>query len=230
MRRSFFPLLLAALLIFLIPAGAGASVDSAGSGQATGIYVVRPGDTLASIAARHCMTWQELYNLNAAVLTNPNQIYPGMQLRVVNRCGGSSGGGSGGGVYDRGATVHAQGVVWGNTYLVVRGDTSYSIANRFGITVTALCQANGINPWFIYAGQKLDHPRTHGEWAMSARQLVVSPQPLLELPACQLCAPVELPGHAHPAADRHPDHAGTHRGAFRSRLRRRGKLCPRHSR
>ena len=166
MRRSFYLLLLAALLLMLVPATAGASVDaSAISAQGYSIYVVRAGDTLYSIATRFCMTTQELYSLNSSILTNPNQIYPGMQLRVVNRCGGggnNGGGGSSGGVCDRGPSAHAQGSVWGNKYLVVRGDTSYSVAARFGISVTALCQANGINPWYIFAGQSLIIPGLTG--------------------------------------------------------------------
>jgi LysM repeat protein len=162
-RRAFFLVTLAALLLVILPASAGAVPEaagaSAGQAQSTGIYVVRQGDTLFSIASRHCMSTTELYSLNSSILNNPNQIYPGMQLRVVSRCGG---GGNWGGVCDRGPSQHAQGSVWGNRYLVARGDTSYSIAARFGISVTTLCQANGINPWYIYAGQTLTIPGLTG--------------------------------------------------------------------
>lgn len=167
MKRSFFPLLLAALLLIILPAAASAAPSGASAlserSQGTGIYVVRQGDTLFSIATRHCMSSTELFNLNSSILSNPNQIYPGMQLRVINRCGGGgSGGGNWGGVCDRGPSQHAQGTVWGNRYLVVRGDTSFSIAARFGLTVTGLCQANGINPWHIFAGQTLVIPGLTG--------------------------------------------------------------------
>jgi LysM repeat protein len=154
-------LVLTALLLTVAPPAANAQAGN------YSIYVVRPGDTLSSIASRYCMSWQELYNLNSSVVSNPNQLYPGMQLRVVNRCGGgSSGGYSGcyqncagaGGVYDRGPQSHARGYVYGNTYVVALGDTSFSIGQRFGMSVTALCQANGINPWHIWAGQKLIIP------------------------------------------------------------------------
>ncbi len=44
-------------------------------------------------------------------------------------------------------------------YTVQRGDTLYSIARRYGTTVTAIAQANGIlNPAYIYAGQVLFIP------------------------------------------------------------------------
>jgi LysM repeat protein len=178
---------LAALLLSITPLAASAQAGP------TTIYVVQPGDTAYSIATRHCMTVQQLTNLNGAVISNPNQIYPGMQLRVVNQCGGSPGGGSGcsgyncgtsgggsgctgyncgtsggsgpyycsgysTGVYDRGPTLHARGWVSGNIYTVAFGDTSWSISQRFGISVNALCQANGINPWFIWGGQRLVIP------------------------------------------------------------------------
>ena len=146
-------LVLAALLLTVVPLGAEAAQTS--------VYVVRPGDTLYSIASRYCMSSQELYSLNSSVISNPNQLYPGMRLQVVNRC--SSGGGSGGGgycgqVYDRGPRQHAQGFMQGNIYNVVLGDTAFSIGQRFGISANALGQANGINPWFICAGQHLIIP------------------------------------------------------------------------
>jgi putative chitinase len=45
---------------------------------------------------------------------------------------------------------------WPGTYIVQRGDTLTAIAWRFGTTVWAIAQANGIwNPNFIYVGQRL---------------------------------------------------------------------------
>ncbi len=163
MRHGAFVVVLA--ILFLSVSALAAMADS-GPGP---MHVVQPGDTLASIAGRYCTTWQELYNLNASALVNPDQLYPGMTLRVVSHCGGEGGGGwpgehggPGGGqcvsVYDRGPRLHAQGYLYGNSYAVVWGDTAYSISQRFGITVDALGKANGINPWRIYAGQRLTIP------------------------------------------------------------------------
>ena len=44
-------------------------------------------------------------------------------------------------------------------YIVQPGDTLWSIASRFGTTVQAIMQANGLtNPNFIYAGLRLYIP------------------------------------------------------------------------
>lgn len=51
----------------------------------------------------------------------------------------------------------------GTSYTVVFGDTLFSIARRFGVTVEAIMAANGIsNPNIIYAGRVLCIPTTGG--------------------------------------------------------------------
>jgi hypothetical protein len=46
-------------------------------------YVVKAGDSLSSIAAKHNTTWQRLYNDNrAAIGPNPGLIRPGLVLRI----------------------------------------------------------------------------------------------------------------------------------------------------
>jgi Domain of unknown function (DUF1906)/LysM domain len=45
-------------------------------------YVVRAGDSLASIADAHGMTWRKLWALNRDRIANPNLISPGERLRV----------------------------------------------------------------------------------------------------------------------------------------------------
>jgi LysM repeat protein len=47
-----------------------------------GTYVVRSGDTLASIAAAHGTTWQALWAKNQGIVGNPNLIFVGQSLTV----------------------------------------------------------------------------------------------------------------------------------------------------
>lgn len=107
-------------------------------------HVVQPNDRLAKIAANNCTTWQEIYNLNAAVIgPNPNLLRPGMVLTVPNRCG-STGVPPGCTVWDRGPRQHAMGTVQGNVYTVAWGDTWTSVGQRFGTTPQAIRQGNGM--------------------------------------------------------------------------------------
>ncbi len=153
----------------------------AAQAQAGSVYAVQTGDTASSIAARYCMSMQELAGLNGWDQTKINQIYPNMQVQVVNHCGGNGGGNwnpggdanwypnpnpnwtcGGGGFYDGGPRPHATGYLYGSTYIVAFGDTSFSIAQRFGISVNALAAANRIDPWRIYGGQRLYIPAGGG--------------------------------------------------------------------
>ncbi|MDT9696166.1 transglycosylase family protein [Streptomyces sp. P17] len=52
-------------------------------GSSRGDYVVRQGDTLSGIAARHGTTWQRLYAANKAVIGgDPDVIVPGQRLDI----------------------------------------------------------------------------------------------------------------------------------------------------
>ena len=93
------------------------------------------GDTLTEIAARFGTTVNALVQLNG--IRNPDRIYEGQVLCVR---AGSAGTPSG----------------CARTYVVERGDALTEIAARFGTTVNALVQLNGIkNPDRIYEGQVL---------------------------------------------------------------------------
>ena len=82
----------------LIISGAGSGGGggaSAGGGQT---YVVRPGDTLGSIAYRYGTTVSAIARANG--IANPSYIYPGQRLRISSAGGGTApapaGGGTGG--------------------------------------------------------------------------------------------------------------------------------------
>ena len=137
----------ALLIVFVISLSVVIALpaDASGSGEYV-IYVVRPGDRLASIARQFCTSWHEIYFINRDVIgPNPDVLVPGKQLTVRNECGGNGGCYN---VYDRGPTQHAQGPVYGNHYGVLFGDTWFSIGQRFGVPIQMLQRANGM--WNLY--------------------------------------------------------------------------------
>ena len=117
-------------------------------------YTVQPGDTLAKIAARYCTTWEEIYQINAAVIgPDPNVLKPGTVLYVPNRCAAPP---SNCAVYDHGPSMYANGTVSGNVYTVAAGDTWYSVGVRFGLPWETISAANGGGG--LYPGRQLIIP------------------------------------------------------------------------
>jgi LysM repeat protein len=152
MRRPLFALLIVAVLVSALVTPVAASPD-----HQTVSYVVRPNDTLASIARQFCTTWQEIYRINQSVIgPNPNVLRSGTVLQVPNRCGGQPPAPGG---CNLGPIPHAMGPLNGNVYTVVAGDTLFSIARRFCTTTQQLASANGIpQPARIFVGQRLTVP------------------------------------------------------------------------
>lgn len=115
-------------------------------------YTVQPGDTLFRISLRFGVSVAQLASINGIV--NPNLIYVGQVLQI-----------SGTGVPPPTVVPPPPGVTpippppSGNQYTVQPGDTLYRISIRFGISLNALIQANGIvNSNLIYVGQVLQIP------------------------------------------------------------------------
>lgn len=157
MKRSFLLLAvaLALAIVWVKPAEARHAAQ-------TVAYVVQPNDTLASIAARHCTTWQHLYALNRSVIgPNPNVLKSGTVIWVpAQQCGSPPPGPTlTPGPCPSGPIPHAMGPVSGTTYTVVLGDTLFSIARRFCTTPQQLAATNGLPyPCMIFAGQQLTVP------------------------------------------------------------------------
>lgn len=94
-------------------------------------YTVRSGDNLSMIAAKYGMSYISLANLNG--ISNPNYIYVGEVLRVSGSAAAS------------------------HTYYTVRsGDSFWSIANKYGISMYTLAANNGKSIYsLIYPGESL---------------------------------------------------------------------------
>ena len=136
---------------------------TSGRVEAGSTHVVQPGETLYRIALRYGVTVGALAGYNG--LSDPTVIHPGQVLNIPPT-----------GARDRGKpapkspksakTPSAQQATQGNVvirkvtyrYVVSRGDTLFSIARRFGITVAVLKQANGLTSDLIRPGQRLVIP------------------------------------------------------------------------
>lgn len=101
-------------------------------------YIVRPGDTLMSIAARHGVRASALAAANGLSLIS--WVYVGQRLTIPGQ-----------------PSNHPPTTPAG-AYTVQRGDTLFSIARRHGTTVAALRAANNLASNLIYVGQRLTIP------------------------------------------------------------------------
>lgn len=99
---------------------------------AVGTYAVAPGDTIASVAARFAIGWNDLITLNEDLLYDPTLLVPGRALQVP--------------------VPHRE----PELYVVQRGDTLFALARRWGTTVDALVAANALaDARLIRVGQTL---------------------------------------------------------------------------
>jgi len=111
-------------------------------------YEIANGETLSEIAARHGMTVEELAQANGIV--NPDLILSGQVLLVPGAADGRGAVPAPGGAGLSGA---------GGSYVVQAGDTLSEIAERFGVPLVALAQANGLSdPHLIVEGEVLTIP------------------------------------------------------------------------
>ena len=91
------------------------------------LYIVRPGDTLTSIAQQFNVTPEDIARENR--ITDADRIYVGERIYIT--------------------IPPVQ-----DTYVVRPGDTLFTIANQFNTTLPALMRLNRIkNPNLIYPGQ-----------------------------------------------------------------------------
>lgn len=108
------------------------------------LYTAVVGDTMFSIAQRFGVTLSALIAANPQI-SNPSAIVPGQRICVPS------------GVTPPPTPTTCSGFL----YRVVTGDTMFSIARRFGVSLSALTAANPqiTNPSSIFPGQVICIPR-----------------------------------------------------------------------
>jgi LysM repeat protein len=117
------------------------------------VHVVQPGETLFRIGLRYGVSWVEIQRVNHLPGT---LIYPGQQLIIP---GAEAEATPAPPVEATPVPEAAPAPESSATYVVQRGDTLFSIALRFGVTLAELIAANNLfNPSLIYAGQTLVIP------------------------------------------------------------------------
>jgi LysM repeat protein len=133
------------VLVVVLLGGVFAEAAFAAPSQAESGYVVRPGDTLGTIAARYRVSATAIARANG--ISNPNRIYIGQRL-VIPGASGSTG--------QPAAPNPPSQAPAGGTYIVRAGDTLGRIAARYGTSVQNLMRLNGLtNPNLIWVGQRL---------------------------------------------------------------------------
>jgi murein DD-endopeptidase MepM/ murein hydrolase activator NlpD len=126
--------------------------------QTPTIHVVQPGETLFRIAQRYGVTVDDIVAANN--LADRNIIHVGQELVIPSPAGAA------------GEVSPLPTQFTG--YVVQPGDTLSLIAQRFGTTVEALAQTNGIvNPNLIFVGQLLNVP--------TLQSVTPSPQTVIHL-------------------------------------------------
>ncbi len=137
--------LVVTVLVFLLLGCVFCGTASAAPSQDEASYVVSPGDTLGTIAARHGVSASELARANG--ISNPNRIYVGQKLVIP--------GASDSATSPAAPKPPSQAPATG-TYIVQSGDTLSKIAARYGTTVKNLMALNGLaNANLIWVGQRL---------------------------------------------------------------------------
>ncbi len=170
--KTFVMALIAAVLIaaqVLSPVSAQAAAQTSTCGDT---YVIVRGDYLSKVA-RYCGV-----SLSTLIAANPeikniNIVYPGQVIRIKND-----------------ATIP----VTGTSYTVVRGDTLYKIAVRYGTTVAELVRLNPAitNPSRIYVGQVIKLPGS-GTVPVTGRRVTLSAT------SAKVGATVEVRAYSFPA-------------------------------
>lgn len=128
--------------------------------SSTVAYTVQFGDTLSKIAQRFygsSRSWRRIYTDNAAIIRNPNRIYPGQVFIITLDQNNNA-------APEAAAKANTSNTALNDSYIVVSGDNLYKIAQKVygqGVRWNEIYQANKniiANPGHIYASQVLIIP------------------------------------------------------------------------
>ena len=100
------------------------------------MYTVKKGDTLYGISRKYNTTVQEIIDLNYLKDTN---LTPGMVIRIPE-------------IYTKEEEMYMPNYI---NYIVKKGDTLYSIADKYGIDINLLIKDNGLESNILKLGQLL---------------------------------------------------------------------------
>ena len=136
-------------------------------------YTVQQGDTLFGIAAAHAVAMEAIVAANAGLIEDPGFILPGWELVIPGQLSGTR----------RGPAPAGEGVT---SHTIQVGDTLGMLAERWGTTVSAIAELNGIvNANLVFVGQRIRRPGATvtassdpGTAPVAPRQLVFSRWPL----------------------------------------------------
>jgi len=184
MRKSLIVLLMSSLLAL----AAGPAFASPAA-AADPVYIVQGGDTLFGIAMRYGVTVSALAAANN--IANVNLIYPGEQL-TIPLPGGSSNPPPA--PTNPPPANNPPPTTGGTAYTVQPGDTLGLIAQRFGVSLSALISANNLaNPNLIFVGQALTIPGA-GPAPAPTQPPSNNPPPATSTPVAVPPTPTSQPG------------------------------------
>jgi LysM repeat protein len=136
------------------PRATAPATSASGGGS---VYVVKPGDTLSAIAARHGVGLSEIFKWNGLGMSSV--IYPGQKVKVG---GGASTPAPSAPAAPKPATKPASSApapASSGSYTIKAGDTLSGIAARNGVRLSDVLSANRLTmSSIIYPGQKLVIP------------------------------------------------------------------------
>jgi len=161
-------------------------------------YVVKPGDSLGSIAKKTKTSTKDIIKLNN--ITNPNKIRVGQKLKLPGSAEVSAADATpvhgAKAVHKKSAKAGGKSapvVASGDVYVVKAGDTIGSIAVAHKTTSKAIKQLNGLSTDKLHVGQKVKLPKGAAAPAAGdkpapdatvtpAPDAAVVPQPVAEMP------------------------------------------------